>query len=96
MDVAAPRGVVRKLARHEDANVAGPVLAKSSRLSDDDLMILSEGMTELLHVLGIDVPGGAVITLEHVNPASKRVTQIAAGHTLILRVSWMESPGGKP
>jgi uncharacterized protein (DUF2336 family) len=54
--LAAPRGVVRKLARHEDANVAGPVLAKSSRLSDDDLIDIANtsGQQHLLAVSSRD------------------------------------------
>lgn len=39
---AAPRVVVQKLARHDDAAVAAPVLAKSSLLSDHDLIEIAE------------------------------------------------------
>jgi uncharacterized protein (DUF2336 family) len=54
--VTAPRGVVRKLARHDDANVAGPVLAKSSRLSDADLIDIANtsGQQQLLAVSSRD------------------------------------------
>ena len=37
----APAGIIRRLAWHDAAEVAGPVLAKSGRLTDDDLVELA-------------------------------------------------------
>jgi uncharacterized protein (DUF2336 family) len=37
----APANIVRRLANHDDIEVAGPVLAASERLSDDDLIEVS-------------------------------------------------------
>lgn len=50
--LTAPRGVVRKLAHHEDAHVATPVLSKSRRLSDTDLIEIANtrGQQHLLAV----------------------------------------------
>ncbi|MBY0381177.1 MAG: DUF2336 domain-containing protein [Xanthobacteraceae bacterium] len=49
---SAPREVVRQLAFHEDADVAVPVLEKSTRLSDADLVSLasSRGLDHLLAI----------------------------------------------
>jgi uncharacterized protein (DUF2336 family) len=54
--LTAPRGVVRKLAHHEDAAVASPVLSKSSRLSDADLIEIANtsGQQHLLAVSSRD------------------------------------------
>lgn len=38
----APIEVIRNLARHDEITVAGPVLAKSTRLSDHDLIEIAE------------------------------------------------------
>jgi hypothetical protein len=48
----APRQAIRKLAFHEDPLVAGPVLKKSSRLSDADLVEIAEtrGQQHLLAI----------------------------------------------
>ena len=50
--LTAPRGVVRKLANHDDAQVATPVLSKSRRLSDADLIEIANtrGQQHLLAV----------------------------------------------
>ena len=34
----APRGIIRRLARHDEIDVAGPVLARSPQLTDGDLV----------------------------------------------------------
>jgi uncharacterized protein (DUF2336 family) len=50
----APRDALRKLALHEDASVAAPVLRKSGRLSDDDLVEIANvrGQEHLLAISG--------------------------------------------
>jgi uncharacterized protein (DUF2336 family) len=50
----APRDALRKLALHEDASVAAPVLRKSGRLSDDDLVEIASvrGQEHLLAISG--------------------------------------------
>jgi uncharacterized protein (DUF2336 family) len=50
----APREVVRQLAFHEDASVASPVLAKSNRLSEEDLVEIANtrGQQHLLALSG--------------------------------------------
>ena len=52
----APRDAVRKLAFHEDASVAAPVLRKSGRLSDEDLVEIANtrGQEHLLAISGRD------------------------------------------
>src|SRR6266851_1503067 len=42
----APAGIVRRLARDDTVEVAGPVLAKSERLTDDDLIQLAENKSQ--------------------------------------------------
>ena len=51
---AAPREVVRQLAYHKEASVAVPVLAKSSRLSESDLIEIAStrGQQHLLAISG--------------------------------------------
>ena len=53
----APRDALRKLALHEDASVAAPVLRKSGRLSDDDLVEIASvrGQEHLLAISGREV-----------------------------------------
>ena len=50
----APRDALRKLAFHEDASVAAPVLRKFGRLSDDDLVEIANarGQEHLLAISG--------------------------------------------
>lgn len=50
----APTAVVRRLARHEDITIAGPVLTESPRLSSDDLVDLARtrGEDHLLAIAG--------------------------------------------
>lgn len=50
----APRDAVRKLAFHEDASVAAPVLRKSGRLLDEDLIEIADirGQEHLLAISG--------------------------------------------
>ena len=50
----APRDAVRKLAFHEDASVAAPVLRKSARVSDADLIEIADirGQEHLLAISG--------------------------------------------
>jgi uncharacterized protein (DUF2336 family) len=50
----APRDAVRKLARHEDASVAAPVLRKSARISEQDLIEIADirGHEHLLAISG--------------------------------------------
>jgi uncharacterized protein (DUF2336 family) len=50
----APQSVVRRLARHGEINVAGPVLAESARLSPEDLIEVAEtkGEQHLLAIAG--------------------------------------------
>ncbi|MBU6461461.1 MAG: DUF2336 domain-containing protein [Bradyrhizobium sp.] len=52
----APRDAVRKLAFHEDVSVAAPVLRKSGRLSDEDLVEIANmrGQEHLLAISGRD------------------------------------------
>lgn len=52
----APRDAVRKLAFHEDASVAAPVLRRSDRLSDEDLVEVANtgGQEHLLAISGRD------------------------------------------
>lgn len=38
----APADTVRRLARHDDIEISGPILAKSERLTDDDLIEISK------------------------------------------------------
>lgn len=38
----APTNVIRRLSRHDGIDVAGPVLEKSTRLTDDDLVLVAE------------------------------------------------------
>lgn len=51
---AAPKEVVRQLAHHKEASVAVPVLAKSSRLSESDLIEIASahGQQHLLAISG--------------------------------------------
>ena len=39
----APTGVIRTLAHHDEIAVAGPVLAQSTQLTDNDLIEIAEG-----------------------------------------------------
>src|ERR1700743_30650 len=48
----APPTVIRRLARHDEITVAGPVLAESSRLSAEDLIEIAETKREQ-HLLAI-------------------------------------------
>jgi uncharacterized protein (DUF2336 family) len=50
----APRNVVRRLARNDEISVAGPVLAESARLSDEDLVEIAgtKGEPHLLAISG--------------------------------------------
>jgi uncharacterized protein (DUF2336 family) len=50
----APRDAVRKLAFHEDASIAAPVLRKSAHVSDDDLIEITDirGQEHLLAISG--------------------------------------------
>jgi uncharacterized protein (DUF2336 family) len=57
----APKEVVRQLACHEEASVAVPILAKSNRLSDKDLIEIANirGQQHLLAISGrasLDAP----------------------------------------
>lgn len=47
---------------------------------------------ELAGLLGITVPDGGTVTVEHVN-SSGRTTAIPPGHLLSIRVSWTDSLG---
>jgi hypothetical protein len=47
---------------------------------------------ELAQLLGIRIPDGAGIELEHVNPESGRTTTIGKDHTLVIRISWEDEP----
>jgi Uncharacterised protein conserved in bacteria (DUF2336) len=60
--LTAPRGVVRKLAHHDDAQVATPVLSKSRRLSDADLIEIANtrGQHHLLAVSSRDTLNAAL------------------------------------
>lgn len=51
---SAPRKAIRKLAFHQDASVAAPVLKRSNRLSDDDLVEIANtcGQQHLLAISG--------------------------------------------
>ena len=51
---SAPKQVIRQLASHEEATVAGPVLTKSSRISDADLLEIANtrGQQHLLAISG--------------------------------------------
>jgi uncharacterized protein (DUF2336 family) len=51
---SAPRKAIRKLAFHRDASVAAPVLKRSNRLSDDDLVEIANtcGQQHLLAISG--------------------------------------------
>jgi hypothetical protein len=51
---SAPKEIVRQLAHHEEASVAGPVLTKSIRISEDDLIRIakSHGQKHLLAISG--------------------------------------------
>jgi Uncharacterised protein conserved in bacteria (DUF2336) len=60
--LTAPRGVVRKLAHHEDANVATPVLSKSSRLSDTDLIEIANTRGQQ-HLLAVSSRGDLNVAL---------------------------------
>src|ERR1700722_8455966 len=42
----APPTVIRRLARHDEITVAGPVLTESSRLSAEDLVAIAETKSE--------------------------------------------------
>ena len=50
----APRGVIRKLAFNDAMEIAGPVLEKSERLSDDDLVdiAMTKGQAHQLKIAG--------------------------------------------
>src|ERR1700748_3891629 len=50
----APAKLMRRLARHEEISVAGPVLTESPRLSEDDLVEIakSKGEKHLLAIAG--------------------------------------------
>ena len=48
----APASVVRRLARHDEISVAGPVLTESARLSNDDLIEIAQTKSEK-HLLAI-------------------------------------------
>src|SRR5580698_5290231 len=48
----APPTVIRRLARHDEITVAGPVLTESSRLSAEDLVAIAETKSEK-HLLAI-------------------------------------------
>jgi uncharacterized protein (DUF2336 family) len=50
----APVGLVRRLARHDEISVAGPVLTESPRLSDDDLVEIArtKGEKHLMAIAG--------------------------------------------
>ena len=50
---------------------------------------------ELPARLGIGVPEGGQVHLEHVSATSKRVTAIGPGHTLVLRITWTEKADGE-
>ena len=43
---------------------------------------------ELARLLGITIPDGGTVTVEHVSPDSGRTTAIGPDHTLAIRVSW--------
>ena len=49
---SAPRDVVRQLAFHDEIEVAGPVLARSTRLSESDLIAIASN-AEQTHLLAI-------------------------------------------
>jgi len=48
----APAAVMRRLARHEEISVAGPVLTESSRLSEQDLVEIAQSKSEK-HLIAI-------------------------------------------
>ena len=48
----APRGVIRRLARHDEITIARPVLTESARLTPEDLVELAETKGEQ-HLLAI-------------------------------------------
>ena len=58
----APSGLIKKLARDEDISVAGPVLAESPRLQDNDLVELArtKGQAHLAAIAGRSGIGEAV------------------------------------
>jgi len=43
----APRAVVQRLARHDEIAIAGPVLAQSARLTDEDLMEIAKSKGQM-------------------------------------------------
>src|SRR5215469_2816691 len=48
----APAAVIRRLARHEDISVAGPVLSEAPRLTNEDLVEIAHSRSET-HLLAI-------------------------------------------
>ena len=50
---------------------------------------------ELARLLGITVPDGGTVAVEHVSPDSGRTTAIGPDHLLAIRVSWEDPPPGE-
>jgi hypothetical protein len=77
----APPGVVRRLARHDAIAVAGPVLLRSPRLDDGDLLDVSDtrGQGHLLAISGRR-PLGATVTDVLVRRGNSRVRRSVASN----------------
>lgn len=50
----------------------------------------------LARLLGIKIPEGAAVSVEHISDSSGRAVSIGPEHTLVIRVSWTEEETQEP